>query len=298
MSPENARHKAEGVDVIIRFHDLSRLWELERAAFSLAGQEHQPVRILLVTQRFSEEAQHTARRAVEAVIAWSPGISVAVLNFDRNDPADARSELVNLGFAEATGRYLALLDYDDVLNPEAYRLLVGRLRESEVAIAFARTPVVKADVHDGFLYARSISYPFSGESLADLFEGNFCPIHSYLMDRSRIPPNLLYFEPRLTIEEDWDFLMRLCAELPADFALRKTDIGLYFYKNDGSNTFDRDGDHSSEIVERTTTAREFVKLRRRMTPVAPAVQKALGIWPARPGLTIQDFLRLRVQGLP
>jgi hypothetical protein len=29
---------------------------------------------------------------------------------------DARAGLANLGFAAATGRYLALLDYDDVLS--------------------------------------------------------------------------------------------------------------------------------------------------------------------------------------
>ena len=282
--------------MIVRFHDLSRLEELERGAFSIASQEHGPVRILLATQRFSAAAQMTARRAVEEVIGWSRGTSVTVLNFGRDDPADARSELVNLGFAHASGRYLAFLDYDDVLYPEAYRLLVSQLRQSGAAIAFARTPVVRADVHDGFLHARSLSHPFSGETLADLFKTNFCPIHSYLMDRSRIPPDMLRFEQRMTNEEDYDFLLRLCAALPSDFALRETDIGRYFYKSDGSNTFSRYAAISPEVAERIAMAQEFVELRRRMTPIAPDVQKALDVWPARPGLTIRGFLNCRAQG--
>ena len=63
MSTDAGRHAAEGVDVIIRFHNPSRLWELERAAFSIVGQSHAPVRLLVTTQRFSAEAQQAVKLA-------------------------------------------------------------------------------------------------------------------------------------------------------------------------------------------------------------------------------------------
>lgn len=290
MPIDAARHAAEGVDVIVRFHDPSRLWELERAVFSLAGQFHSPVRILVITQRFSILAQHTVKQALEDVITWSRGVNLSVLNFEHDDPIDARSELINLGIANATGRYLGFLDYDDVLYTEAYALLVDRLRKTDAAVAFARTPVVLADMHGRFSIIREKLQPFIGEILADLFRGNFCPIHSYLMDRTKIPLKLLSFESRLTIEEDYHFLLRLCAESPADFQIIETDIGLYYYKTDGSNTFDRNVELKLEIIEREATARAFVELRRKMTPISPMVQKSLEIQRPMPSLTIREFL--------
>lgn len=296
MAPDDGvRHAAQGVDVIVRFHQMSRLWELERAVFSLAGQFHSPIRILVTTQRFSPEAQQAVRRALLAVIAWSTDVSLLVLNFAPDDPVDARSELINLGLSNATGRYLAFLDYDDVLYPEAYALLIKRLADTGAAVAFARTPVVMADVNPEFSVIRKKVEPFIGDTLADLFNSNFCPIHSYVMDRSKIPPKIMSFESRLTIEEDYDFLLRLCATVVSDFQMIKTDIGLYYYKSDGSNTFDRNSVLSPETLDREATARGFVELRRKMTPVAVEVQKSLGIDPPKPGLTIREFLTRRTE---
>lgn len=294
---EIIRHAAEGVDVIMRFHDISRLWELERAAFSLAGQLHKPVRILVATQRFTPEAKEAVRTAIETVVAWSPSVSVSVLNFSEATPIDARSELINLGFANVSGRYLGFLDYDDVLYPEAYAFLVGRLRASDAGIAFARTQVVLADVHGEFSNSLKHLQPFVGDSLADLFRSNFCPIHSYMLDRTRIPASLLRFEPTLVIEEDYDFLLRVVAAVPSDFHLHATDIGLYYYKTDGSNTFERGAKLPPEVIEREATARAFVELRRKMTSISACVQQTLGIWPARPQMTIRSFLSLRAEGV-
>lgn len=293
---EKARHAAEGVDVIVRFHDISRLWELERAAFSLAGQFYKPVRILLATQRFTPEKQEAVRTVIKMVAAWSPDVSVSLLNFSDAMPVDARSELINLGFANASGRYLGFLDYDDVLYPEAYALLVERLRRSDAGIAFARAQVVLADVHGEFSISVRHLQPFVGEGLADLFQGNFCPIHSFLLDRTRIAATLLRFEPSLVIEEDYDFLLRVCAAVPSDFHLRATDIGLYYYKTDGSNTI-TPGARSSAEIEREATASAFVELRRKMTPISARVQQMLDIRPLRPQLSIRSFLTLRAEGV-
>jgi hypothetical protein len=291
MAFDPQRHALEGVDVIIRFHDMSRLWELERAAFSLAAQEHGPVRLLVACQRLSEAARQALAETIGAVIAWSPDTSLAVLNYALDEPKDARSVLANLGFANLSGRYVGLLDYDDALYPEAYRLLVGALKSSGAAIAFARTPVAYADMHAGFLQTRVIDHPFAGAGLRDLLRGNFCPIHSYLLDRERVPRDLLRFEPLITNEEDYDFLLAVCAACRSDFSLINTDIGLYFYKGDGSNTFDRRAAPAPAVLDRMEASRHFIEARRHLLPLAPAVQRDLGIKRPEPGLTIRSFLR-------
>jgi len=296
MNHKADRHAEEGVDVVIRFHDPRRIWELERAAFSLAGQEHRPIRMLVVCQRFSEAAQDAVRQAIGRTIGWAPGVTYDVLNFTDPEPADARSMLANLGFTQLSGRYLGLLDYDDVLYPEAYRLLVGRLRQGDAAIAFARTPVVHTDVHDGFLHARARSTPHLGYGIIDLFTANFCPLHSYLIDRWRVPAALLRFEPQLTIEEDYAFLLGICAQFPSDFRLIGTDVGLYIFKNDNSNTFCRSAPPPPATMARIAAASAYIAGLRGILPVAPGVQRLLGIHPARPGLTISDCLGLKTRG--
>ena len=283
-------HARVGVDVIIRFHDMSRLWELERAAFSLAAQEHGPVRLLVVCQRLSVAARDTLTIALRAVIAWSPHTVLEVLNYEQDEPSDARSALVNLGFANLAGRYVGLLDYDDALYPEAYRLLAGALKASGAAIAFARTPVAYADVHAGFLQIRAIDHPFAGGGLHDLLRANFCPIHSFLIDRERVPAALLHFEPLVTIEEDYAFLLGVCAACRSDFSLIGTDVGLYFYKGDASNTYDRRGLLNLSVQRRLDASRHFIEARRHLLPLAPAVQRQLGIEKPERGLTIRSYL--------
>lgn len=288
MSPSN--HAAHGIDIIVRYHDPARLLELDRAVFSLVCQEYRPLRILITCQRFSEESLEAIRTYFRPMLSWAGEVSLEVLNYAPADPQDARSELVNLGFAAATGRYVALLDYDDVLYPEAYRILINQLKAGSAAIAFASVQVSSATIYPKFLHALDRFNPFRGKSLKDIFSGNFAPIHSYVLDRSRIPAEALRFEKRLTIEEDYDFLLRVCATVESDFTLLGTEIGLYFYKTDASNTFSRQAPPPPATMARIETAQSFVELRRKMTPLAPDVQVALGVAPVVPGLTIREFL--------
>ncbi len=284
------RHHAEGIDVIVRLHDPTRLIELERAVFSLAGQHYRPLRIILATQRFVAAEVEATLATLAPIIAWSGGVEIAHVNLTGTEPADARSVLVNMGFAAATGRYVALLDYDDVLYPEAYELLIGRLRASGAGIAFARTPVALTDLHEAFVCLHGQSHKYAGHNLGDLLRSNFCPIHSFVIDRTLAPEGTLRFEPMLTIEEDYEFLIRLCAVVRADFTLANTDVGLYFFKTDGSNTFPRLAEIPESVGERIAAARAFVEARKELTVLSPEVQRDLGMAQPVAGLTVRRWL--------
>ncbi len=247
----------DGVDVIIRFHDPRRAPELGRAIFSIVGQQLRPLRILLMLQRFTQGQQHDLMFDLGPVLSLPDAPELTVVHHDFVEPLDARSVLVNLGFAAARARYIAILDYDDVLYPEAYRLLRDRLIESGRAIAFGNIVLKRVDVYSGFLYAPARRAPFKGRQLTDLFRLNFCPIHSFLVDRKRVPGEELRFEPALTIEEDYEFLLRVCARVASDFALVDTEIGEYNFKNDSSNTYARDGKLSDATRARIEAAIAF-----------------------------------------
>jgi hypothetical protein len=281
----------EQIDCIVRFHDARRLLELKRCVFSLVGQTYRPLNIILTVQRFSTAQIAAVRQALEPVLRLPNAPTLTIANWDEPAPADARTALLNLGLRTGEGRYVAFLDYDDVLYPEAYELLTGQLRKTGAGIAFATVRVVRAQVHRHFVQVNEvITPPFSGETLRDLFRSNFCPIHSYMLDREAVPSHLLQFDESLSHEEDYDFLLRVCAEVQADFELIKVPVGDYYYKTDGSNSVPTEGGLRGEKLAGYERLQTVLEARRRMTLVSNVVQESLGIVPPRPNATIRDTM--------
>lgn len=280
------------VDCIVRFHDVRRLNELKRCIFSLVGQSHRPVNVILALQRFSEAQVTATRDALRSLFELPGAPGLTFCNLDQPMPIDARTLLLNMGLRTARGRFVGFLDYDDVLYPEAYSLLTRQLASSGAAIAFAKARVVQVDVYPQFLRIdHEVKNPFgSGETLRDLFDGNFCPIHSFLIDRHQIQAQDLVFDSALTWEEDYDLLLRLCARYRSDFQLIRTPIADYYYKRDGSNSVPVNGLQSAEQIRAYDQIAAMMEARRRTTLVSADVQAAEGLAPYRPTMTIRDFM--------
>ncbi len=281
----------EQIDVVVRIHDAARMAELKRCVFSLVSQSHRPVRIIIAAQRFSEEALGATRAGLAPLVDGEDGVSLEIVNWTDAEPADARSVLLTAGVQAARGRYLAYLDYDDVLYPDAYELLIGKLRQTGAAIAFASVRIMQLHVYDHFFYAaEKVVPPFAGKTLIDLFRNNFCPIHSYVIDRSQVAPELFSFNAGLLMEEDYDVLLKICARYPSDFSLIGTDVGEYYYKTDGSNTVPTNGVLTAQSAERYKGVRLTIEHRKRVTLVSDTVQKLLGLAPSSRPVTVRDVI--------
>jgi hypothetical protein len=282
----------EQIDTVVRFHDDRRMAELKRCIFSLTGQTHRPLRIVLVLQRFAPHQVHAVEQALGPLLEGREAPQLAIVNLTEPEPSDARSRLLNLGVENATGKYLAFLDYDDVLYPEAYEMMIGRLKDTGAAIAFAKVRVMRVDVYEEFFYTRErVIPPFRGGDLLDLFHNNFCPLHSYVIDRAQVPADMLRFATTMTMEEDYDVLLRICAAFPSDFGLIGTEIGDYYYKTDGSNTVPVSGGLQGEArLKFMREVKTAIETRRRGTLVAPAVQKSLGLRDPHQARTIRQVL--------
>ena len=282
-----------GLDVVIRMHDPARLDELGRAVFSAALQEYRPLAIHVVCQRFGAEDVASVRAALAPMLAIVPEVALHVHDRGEAQPDDARAALLNRGIGAAAGRYLAFLDYDDLIYPEGYRVLIGELEASGAAIAFGgvlNTEIAAAGMVPITVTKRRV---FEGEGLAQLLRSNFCPLHSFVLDRSRIRRADLVVDETLVALEDWELLLRLCAAYPSSFRLKDKIVGEYLFKDDGSNSNPMAA--AGSLADAWPAALAVVEARRATLVLGPAVQASLGV--GQPGLTVAEFLA-GAAGLP
>ncbi|WPX44968.1 MULTISPECIES: glycosyltransferase [unclassified Undibacterium] len=281
------------IDCIVRFHDSSRLLELNRCIFSLVGQFYKSLNIIIVVQRFTDEELCLLRANLASLMKFPNCPTIQIENLTNSSSADARTELLNLGLDAARGQYVAFLDYDDVLYPEAYSILVQNLRSTHAGIAFATVRLLSVDIFSQFLCAvKEAAAPFSGSSLSDLFRANFCPIHSYLIDRSVVSADILRFNTSLTWEEDYDLLLRICATYASDFSALGTVIGDYYFKSDGSNTVAHSVGLSQDRVSEYAAVAAQIEVRRCITDVSAAVLRQLGIASKENKMSIRDVINV------
>ena len=230
-----------GIDVIVRLHDPSRLLEFESAIFSLLNQSYEPVHAIVVTQAFDAKALASIQSAVDSLDWRDRGHQVpSVINVPAEAGQDIRAKLLNTGIEAAKFRFLAFLDGDDYLYAHAYRHLTDRAAAVGSALTFGKIVCKHVRVFDKFVYSsKTIKDLYTGSTLAELMQENFCPIHSFVVDRSLISPADLHFNAELRRLEDYDFLLRLCTRYPVHFDSVSTAIGVYNWHLDGrgSTTF-------------------------------------------------------------
>lgn len=279
------------LDVIVRFHDLQRLHELSRCIFSLVCQDYRPIRIILVTQRFTWSAIEETLQYVSPALSLDKKIDFQLVNFDKIEPKDARSDLINLGISKAAGRFLAFLDYDDIIYPDAYTTLIEHLLFSPAAIAFGGIAVKQVCICADTALVLTQTQPFKGEGVLDLFQDNFCPIHSFVIDKKKIDEKL-YFDPKLNRLEDYDFLLRFCSRFLSDFKYITKIIGAYYYKNDGSNTILYSLSVTDKQREEWIKSSEVMDECKKNLLVSLTVQKSIGITNPDQLLTIQKLLEM------
>jgi Methyltransferase domain len=229
---------AMGVDAVVRLHDPARFLEFDRALFSLANQSFTPVHPIIVTQNFNATIKDKMQEAIDAFDWRERGHCIPTL-IDVAAPVgkDVRAQLLNVGVRRTRHRFLAFLDFDDYLYEDAYDYLVREAIGTRAAIAFGGIVCRNVRVFDRFVYSTAVqANPFPGKDAADLMVGNFCPIHSFVIDRDKVSPDDLTFNSDLERLEDYDLLLRLCAKYTSRFESRAKQIGVYNWHLDGRGT--------------------------------------------------------------
>jgi hypothetical protein len=229
------------LSVVIRAHEGASLTLLDEALFSLAMTHRvlpdasviriERVLVTQVSQVFAAPEHPNIARMRELLDAHAqpndPPAKVEILL--NPDQLDMRSKALNVGQKASTGQYIAFLDYDDVVYPAAYTCLMWRLLRSSAALAAGGTVRAQVESTSQGLYAtRKQPWLHFGTEQGDLLDNNFLPLHSFMVDRSRSPLPLDWFNESLSRLEDYDFLLRLAAV--STFDLSQLDVFVCEYR--------------------------------------------------------------------
>ena len=225
------------VTTIFRFHRRGDLRMLRNALGSLAAMSGCKVVPLLALQDL-DVAQTAAVRSALAEFDWGEGVEPELHAFQSADGAgDLRSRMMNECLRRVRTRYAGFLDHDDLLFPHAYAWLTRRLVATGKAIAFGRVYRASYDRGRDLVLDRARVYE-SGSSHADFVDNNFAPIHSFLLDLSRLDvAKVRHFDDQRYME-DYFLMLQLVTRDNADWeglAMNRY-VGDYLHAVDGGQT--------------------------------------------------------------
>jgi GT2 family glycosyltransferase len=259
---------------------------------------------------------HYLAGAIDAALNQShPAVEVVVVNDGSDDQTDevARgygsrityvsqanqglSAARNSGIAVATGKYLLVLDSDDLLHPDAVRWLVETADNRENVLCVmgfrnftdenVRTPECagkppglswpEANPRHSYLPTRFLTE--NGDLRPALFRSNLGPPHSYLSSRSMIQ-RCGGFDTRLKSCEDWDAWVRLVFA-GAELVIVER-YGAYYRQHPHSM--------SRNFLRMAQTRVEVMSRIRQRARTDPQLIRRLGDDPARLRRQLRDFI--------
>ncbi len=246
---------------IVRFHNRERLFFLEEAISSLATQDWQDFEVVIALQNpdqtLAQEVAQLVRRQ-----PWNATPRFQIIPVEVPAGVDGRSELLNQGLRRATSRFVAFLDDDDIVYPQGYVILIRQLLagNSAVAVGGYRKAYLGREAGRWRVKARTESVVPTPSRLT-LFQYNYIPLHSYVIDRSRLGGFELYFDNDLPPAEDYDFLLRLFARFEPDFS--RFDTPICEYRLHELNTIGKSLDRPEEQPPALRRALNLIEVRKK-----------------------------------
>jgi 2-polyprenyl-3-methyl-5-hydroxy-6-metoxy-1,4-benzoquinol methylase/glycosyltransferase involved in cell wall biosynthesis len=214
-----------------------RLHTLRETLLCLGGQTDQDIEVLVVGHRLEPDAI----KSVERVIDDQPEDMRHRTRLIRVEDGN-RVRPLNVGFAEATGRYIAIVDDDDL--PMAHWVETFRKLDRRAPGRLLRTASVRQNVRSvnvqGSEGLRDEGPPERIYSKTfDVFEHlltNQSPPISLAFPRGAFHDLGLRFDETMTTTEDWDFMMRVVLLLGVESSTERTGVYRWWVEGESSRT--------------------------------------------------------------
>ncbi|MDR3533226.1 MAG: methyltransferase domain-containing protein [Rhodopila sp.] len=258
-----------------------RLHTLREALLCLHGQTDPDIEVLVMGHRL----EPAAIKAVERVIDDQPEPMrfrtrlIQVLDGGRTRP-------LNVGFAEARGRYVSILDDDDIPFAhwvETFRKLHDRHPGCVLRCSGVRQSVRNVTVQQQLGLrgegAPERIYPPTFDILEHL-RTNHTPPVAIAFPRGAFHDLGLHFDENLTTTEDWDYLMRVALLVGAESSQEITSVYRWW----------EDGESSRDVHSQEEWDRNHATILRKMDS-APLLLPVGSAWRLRYLLDAGDRLR-------
>ena len=222
------------VSTIMRYHRRGDRACLINALLSLIAQSGCHVKPILAIQDMSD-GEIVELEGQLGRLPWSVGHEPVIRRyFSTEQTPDLRSLMLNDTLKAVGSGYAAFLDYDDLLFPDAYRVLLQQLRGSGKNATFARVYSAIVDARTGCILKRDKIYDY-GDSYIEFVQHNHAPLHSFLLDLDKCDlQSVIYFDD-MKYMEDYYLTMQLFTSTGSDWASLRTCgfIGDYIHRIGG-----------------------------------------------------------------
>lgn len=225
------------VTTIIRYHHSGNLHLLKNALLSLISQANCIVQPYIAIQDLTEEDEIQLKNMLKQ-LPWIKDIYPIIEKYtSTNEISDMRSVMLNDSFNKANSKYVAFLDYDDILFPKAYEWMLKRLKTTMKNATFGHVYVTYSDTTIMKIQKREKVYEY-GFSYKDFFNCNHAPLHSIMFNKDLIEIEKINYFPDMKYMEDYYFTLQIFSEDGTDWeSLKyKNYIGDYIHSLDGQNT--------------------------------------------------------------
>lgn len=274
LPDEDAIDKDGGIDISVVIPSYNHARYIKEAIDSVLGQTFRKWELIVIDDGSTDGTRALLDKAYV-------GHSQIRLIYQKNQGAH---HAINQGMTLAKGRYICILNSDDVYHPERLQTLFNHCETSPCALAFTPlgpidaqgTPIV--DVHHPWclLYARLAREYDHGGAHEALLTGNFAITTSNFFFRSDLLKVLGGFRKK-RYNHDWDFMARLVRQ-GLDIVC-VGDKSMLSYRLHGNNT----------ITQNTLIAR--VELKRVLKILVPADDPYLARLMSRVELNMRSMRR-------
>jgi len=185
-----------------------------------------------------EESQKEKLNTMLQEIPFANGVKPQIIDYGLMGLAgDLRTLMLNDGLKKVKTRYAAFLDYDDLLFPNAYSWLVGRLEETGKAVSFGRVYAATYNSQTGTLVKRERQFEY-GYSYEDFIYDNHAPIHSFMLDLEQINLAKILYHQDQKYMEDYYLTLQLFTKENCDWESLSYNryIGDYIHSTDREHT--------------------------------------------------------------